>query len=537
MLQLLLNQKNTWILPYLIITILGFLVFVVPCKKWNYIAEDYPIIYRVAKIKSFKDFCKIIFIEGNAFDLWEKQNPINTKVDPYNKGSFFHMMYRPGLLFISFVEYNLFGLNAFWIRFFSVLLHILNSILLLYILRKFLNAWISFLCTMIFTFNSTLMVWFGKIDTQQHHIELLFFLILCLCLIRLLLGKSNSIFLYFSIGVLYLFCLLIRETFIVLPIIGCLLFPFFYRNTVDLKKIAYIIGVMLIALASYIVMKITFYPLRSIDFSTGCGSIHLWQIMLNVKTVAIRFIQNLYSMLITVFINYKIYFFCRDNGIFIFYKIIKNLLLMLLGCLFIINTQKRALVLGIVPIILLSWPNWYLGAFGLRHYYELLPFGCLVLGILLQYNKFAAQRWYKIGVSLFFLPIILLNIATIIHFQRTESDYWNNFSSAVEKLRKSNLPELHDNPIMILNTKEFDDTYYNVGIVEAIQLNLMHNQHPKICIGDREPDVSDAKFKLFCKWVLECKSRFITLLIWNKSRDEFDVKVMPNLYSDNKQMT
>lgn len=536
MLQLLLNRKITCLLPYLIIVVLGLLVFVVPCRKWNYIAEDYPIIYRVAKIKNLNGLCKIIFMEGNAFNLYDRQNPINTKIIPENKGCFFDAMYRPGLLFVAFLEYNLFGLNAFLLRILTALLHILNSILLFYIFSKFFKRWISLLCSIFFLFNSTLIVWFGKIDTHQHQIDLLFFLILCLCLIRLILAKRNSIFWYVAIGVLYLFCLSIRETLIVLPIIGCILLPLLHRkNIIGFKKLFFVVGVMFGILITYILMKITFCPLPAIKFSvfnTGNPAISLLQIMVAIKMVVITFIQELYCMLITVFFNYKIYFFCDHNGIVIFYKIIKDLLLIILGYLFIINKQKTYVVFGVVSIILLAWPKLYLGAFGLRHFYEVLPFVCLVFGILLQNNKFAEMRLYKYFILMFFLPLILINVVTIVYFQHIESNSWSNFSSAVEKLRKSNLPELHNNPIIILNTKEFDNTYYNVGIVEAVQLNLMHNQQPKICIGDPEPDLNNAKFNLFCKWLTEYKARFITLLIWNKFKNEFDIKVVPNLYSN-----
>src|SRR5690606_8115675 len=147
------------------ICLFGVLVFVVPCKKWIFIAEDYTVTYRVSKIENIKDFYRIIFREANIWPLFFTQNPLNIKIDTEEKYCFFDSFYRPGLLLISFIEYNLFGLNAYLIRLLTVLFHILNSLILFYILNRFFKLWISFLCTIIFMCNSTLIVWFGKIDT------------------------------------------------------------------------------------------------------------------------------------------------------------------------------------------------------------------------------------------------------------------------------------------------------------------------------------------------------------------------------------
>ncbi len=127
-------------------------------------------------------------------------------------------------------------------------------------------------------------------------------------------------------------------------------------------------------------MKQIYYPFPMINFSMHCAGRFSFPILRSIgalKTAAFGFVQELYCMLISVFINYKVYFFCKNNSIIFLYKLIKNLFLLILGYLFLINKQKGYIFFGIISIILLSWTKWIGPCFGLRHYYEFLPFVCL----------------------------------------------------------------------------------------------------------------------------------------------------------------
>ena len=105
-----LSEKTFDFLSYALIIILAVLVFIAPCKEWNFIAEDYPIFYRVAKIETLSDFGKM-FIQAEVEHL--PTTYINPKIKTEMSSSFFDSFYRPGLLLVHFGEYHLFELNAY----------------------------------------------------------------------------------------------------------------------------------------------------------------------------------------------------------------------------------------------------------------------------------------------------------------------------------------------------------------------------------------------------------------------------------------
>ena len=371
-------------------------------------------------------------------------NYINPEIRTEQKYSFFDSFYRPGLLLVHFIEYYLFGLNAYLFHFFIVLIHVINSLILFYIFRKFLKIWVAFLCTIFFCFNSTLVGWVGKIDTQQHQIDLFLFLILCLCAIRFVIENNNSKFLIILIGLLHLFCLSIRETFIVTPIIISLLIPLIYKKKrTALNDFLKIIGVLIGFTIIYIFMKQIYYSIPMTNFSMPSAGVFVFPsgFVTLLKATVLNFHEKFYFMIITVFINHKFYFFCEHNNILIFYKLIKNLLLIVLGCLFFINQRKIYIFCGFASIALLTWQQIFGTGLLLRHFYELLPTVALILGIFLQFNKYEEFAVYKYIMFAFVILLTLINIFLIIYFQRIESRNWGNFSRSLEKLKKHALPE------------------------------------------------------------------------------------------------
>ncbi len=111
MLSFLLNRRWVPFLPYIAITILCILVFIVSCREWNFIAEDYSILYRASEIENPKDFGKIIFVQANVMNLAGTQNPLNPSVKNAERYCFFDSCYRPRIVADKFYR-----ISSFWTK-------------------------------------------------------------------------------------------------------------------------------------------------------------------------------------------------------------------------------------------------------------------------------------------------------------------------------------------------------------------------------------------------------------------------------------
>lgn len=415
---------------YAVILGVSILAFILPCKTWNFVGESYSSIYGVSSIKSLSDFSNKKIIDSMS-------DTVNASTPRPNRT--FLGTYRPALWLAYLIEYKTFGLNAYLYYLLLVLIHIINSFLLFYLLKPLFNGLIALFCTLFFTVNPTLFVWFGDISRHQNQLSLFLFLLSVLFLKKILTTTKTNIFWVFLSALSYLLCILIRETFVIAPFLAALAVPFFYKQKQIRKKICSITFILAAVFSVYLLMRLSSCPF-TVESSQNIFSLCEKMPLIIFKNF-FYYLKELYLSIVSVFFYHKFCLFCENHNWIFEYKIIKNSLLLALTILFIINKQKKMFLYLFLCFILVLWPFFFIKAVSsinvLCYFYEALPFASAALGTLLYYHAYEQSKIFKT----FFLStasiFVIANTTTMISYQRACSTVGEKFNEGILQLKKA----------------------------------------------------------------------------------------------------
>ncbi len=232
------TRKDPSILLLFLIVILILIVFS-PVLKNDFISlDDDVFIYNNHMIQSLShDHLRDIF-------SWGLFNPF----------------YKP-LVFLTWaVEYHLFGNNPFWFHFDNLLLHLLNALLLFYLLRRLMkemkkeepyHLWLAFFITLLWALHPLKVESVAWATERKDVLYSFFFFSSLLCYIKYL-EKGKSLFIYTG-ALLFGLGLLCKSMILTLPFI-LFVTDYLLKRKVTLRliseKIPYLI-IFLVALIIY----------------------------------------------------------------------------------------------------------------------------------------------------------------------------------------------------------------------------------------------------------------------------------------------
>lgn len=367
---------------------------------------------------------------------------------------------------------------------FIVFIHMLNAMLVFLLLSYLLSKWNALLCALFFVSNASLTGWFGTIDTLQNQMAL-FFALLCFLLIKKILYDSkNNILFYFLLGLTYLMCLLTRETFIVMPVIFTLFIPLankFLPTKKLFKKSFAILSIISTSILIYLSMRLITYPIVINQGSASTASTFLNTcIISNICGKISFFLYDVYcNVIVPLFINYKVYLFCEEHNLLLFYKLFKNIIVALLIFLTCLNTHKLFFFFSVICITLIAWPIFISGFGVVRYYYDFLPFAAATLGILIQFNRFSNSKMFNLIKTTILLFLILISMITIALVQNKRAPQWSELKTGMSELKSKYTNEMNNSTLLAINMRRFITLQLNLGIAEAFQLNFSANPHTK----------------------------------------------------------
>jgi len=155
--------------------------------------------------------------------------PILFRISTFDLGNGISgIYYKPLLLFSYTIIYSLFGLNAFYFHFFQLILFIANTILLYFLLKKFINLQLSFILSILFLvhpinqsiagyiadFQDTQFFFFGMLAllfSMSEKIRYSSFIVFLLLVLSLLSKETGVVFVLINI---FYICLFKKKQFI-----------------------------------------------------------------------------------------------------------------------------------------------------------------------------------------------------------------------------------------------------------------------------------------------------------------------------------
>ncbi len=467
---------------------IGFLLFIgiifvymIPMKTWGLVGEDYSTLFQALHTKSFID----AFIYGDVSRV--STGIINVPMNNITPG-FFSVLYRPVWLIFCKITYSLFGLNAYAYLILSIVLHALVSLFLFYWLSLIIDSRMSAILTLFFAFHPSLS-WIGKLDNAQYILSLLFGLGSIICFNMLMVAGL----------LMFLLCLLTRETLIFLPLL---------LVVSDNKKNKFftwdlLLGFGLVILCYGLLRNINYplFPLVSANsadqlvgqftmhnyfsglfvFFSNCFGMHipyfsLWgtlqqtgflfafnylRILCYVLLIGWLVISLLFTniqKLLTIGTFLVGFFFIRPwpfNGIFFFMFLITCLL-------FFTNKHPRLICATLLVGCVFIWPQLLYDYPVERFWYEALPVFILVYAYLSKYSNLDFILIRKQQLFYFFLPFLLL---TTLYVQEKRHNLAYVFGEQHHKILelKKYKSLLNKNPIFVINN--------NCGINFALLLH------------------------------------------------------------------
>jgi hypothetical protein len=370
-------------------------------------------------------------------------------------------------LVFTFIEYQLFGLNAYAYFATTIALQATITTLFFYYLSTIGSTILAFFCALLFAFHPTLEWGLGKVDLQQHYIALLFIIL------SLIFLKKTMLSGHIKYRLLTLCCFFIaittREVWLVFPAIawGALsIFPsLFIEKQISWAERRNIMLQFCGVISFYLLLKAFAYPpLLSGTFSS-----------LPITTTSLlASLRHSYTSLYELFLLYwypcsTFYFFANNNLLWLF-RIIKFLLVTGTGYLFIKSNQKQAFLYLILCIALLFWPVFVMPHFSHRYMYETLLFFCLALFLL-------CERRYSPGISnittiaicSMLAGLIVINglyVVSVMKKDATTRMFTDNVLTALRSSIKQ-LPK----PQGAIFIPGYASNLVDIGFIQAVKLN------------------------------------------------------------------
>ncbi len=418
----------------------GFLLFIIiiavyliSSGTWGLVSEDYKTLFQASHTKSFVD----AFIEGDVEQV--EMGTINASIN-YQQTGFFSVFYRPFWLIFCKVAYSIFGLNACVYYILSIVLHALVSLLLFYLLSLIVDIRMSAILTLFFAFHPSLS-WIGKFDFIQHFISLMFGLGSIICFNLMLKFEKLRYLLMISGLLLFLLCLLTRETLIFLPLL--LMVTENKRN--KFFALDLLIGFCLVILCYGFLRNINYplFPLGS-KFVAGWGNVYnyfsalflfffdsfgafityftLWGVLKHIKMLPLFNILRVFCyLLLTGWLAIGL-FFTNIRKLWIFGAFFIGFffvrpwpfngvapLMFLITCLyFFTNDRPRLILITLLIGCVFMWPQLLQPFYNDRICYEALPVFILAYAYLLKYSNLNRKLFHLNRLAYLLVPFLLL---------------------------------------------------------------------------------------------------------------------------------
>lgn len=440
------EKKCLW---YACLLALGlFIFYVLSIPAWYLRDQDFTSLLRVACIdmSSWQDVINS-FVYGKTLLAHCPFHHTALVVEGYGAPtSFFAPYYRPLLLLVHWIEYAMWGLNAYAYFIVAVALHTVTAGVFFYLLSRWVSWWAAWCGALWFAGHPSLQGWIFGFDCQQNSLALLFAL---LAIGSGYQGVIRSSRLWHILACCLLLCSwLTRETFLVVPPLLLFLNYVFSPRGLPLRQM-------------------------SVGFNVTFAMYFLWRALVSSWVLPIAAHQSLiwcsYERLLTfgsflyhLFVHqwfaWNIFFDAQAYHLLWLYRLLKCLLVLLTAYLFCQSSRKLfVLALWFVGLCL-CWPMLMTG-FQTRYYYEALP--CFIAGFMLLVDD--CKSFLRYGLMAFIGIVIVIHGIRIVQSCRHGERYARAMYQSALQYNFS-----PTNSVLIMSTL---DTY----LAEAFVLNQKRN--------------------------------------------------------------
>ncbi len=415
-----------------------FLAFILMNPQWYFDGEDYVQLFRCYKTKTIKDFLDL-FIHGSLDTYRSLLNPL----DIWRK-TFFSVYYRPLCLVLYFVEYSLFGLNAYMHFAFLIFFHSLNTSMLCYFIIPFTGNFFAILFSLFYAFHPSHCS-IGKWDCQQHIFTTFFAILAAIFLLKKIRSVRGKTVLPLASYIFFFFALCVRETFIVFPLIAMFIMNLYDQSQYyKFKKIADQLKIMF----GFVLTILVYFFLRQIAYPIVFSGLESGVYFSFNNAMSINTIHVLYLYFLSCFHPlYSVHYIAEQHNLLWLYRFIKIVTLSIPFILFFTNSNKRLILLLAFLTTLLFWPILICGYGGqndrtfyeasipfilmfimlfkftyLKKYYFARFIGAIVLIFMIMYNLFFLNIQRQRGFSYLastYLPILELKNTVGNSLERT----------------------------------------------------------------------------------------------------------------------
>lgn len=417
---------------------------------------------RISQCKSLRDLWDF-FINGNVCNLSSFSLIKNLPTQDYTQTTTY---YRPLFLVLHTLQFNAFGLESYAYFIFIIIVHALNAATIMYLLMLITSDIVlSFLCSLFFAFHQLLYGWLGKIDMQQHQITL--FLMLAAFLVWIRNRQKPQLRTYGLVCMLFLSSLLMRETFLILPLIIVLALVIFRSNnsTSTAKHHCRLLTACVIITLLYITMRTMACSQQA--FTISHPTIIITGIRQSAYAILGKFAQFLYDFFWCQWFPWSTYdFFCRHTMLTL-YRVIKAIILLTVTALFITNTQKKFIIFAIFSILALLWPLLFTSYGGYRFAYEGLPFCALALACLIHFSSSTRNNLVRGLIYGVLVVSISINGVHVIQSMHSIMKTPCRITTTLRNFRNINGTKYQRTPLFVFNAPS---PLTATGLIQAIHL-------------------------------------------------------------------
>lgn len=440
------TKNSTYALSIFCIIFTAFFIIGYP---WFLQGEDMGYLALVSLVRTMWESCfhgPILCIAPNEFTT------LSFYLDYEKTVTFFSAYYRPLIVVFIYIQYAIFGLVPWLYYALTIALHAGIATILFSYAQLFVGTFIAAFCSLFFAFHPTLMGWVGKLDTQGAQLSTLLGLGAFIFVERGITLRRKS---YIIISwLLFFLCLLSREAFFAFPgiiALACLMFFGLYQNgsfrhvCLDIAKI----------MSGYVVATMGYLLLRLWQ----CPPAPLAQaVVLTLPTVdvnaAMRFFYETFWVQWIPWTSYAFFSSFYDQRMYVIFILIKVLILVLLGLLFLTNTKKRYVVFFALATITFYWQFIFGIGLNIKQLYESLPFLILGLACLMGYARIMRYRIVKRLVFGYLALGIAINAYMVLSYTRQLRDHGLKKWRATEDLKQRVGNRLLHKPIFCLGNTE-----------------------------------------------------------------------------------
>jgi hypothetical protein len=451
------------LLSTLLLFVIVVTTYLLSCPEWFFDGEDYGLVFRACQCTSLKDLLDF-FINGNVCSLSSFSLIQNLQPQDYTQTATY---YRPLLLALHTLQFHAFGLEAYAYFVFIITVHALSAATIMYLIMLITNDIVlSFFCSLFFAFHQFLYGWLGKIDMQQHQMTL--FLVLAAFLVWIKSRQKPQLRTYGLACILLLSSLLIRETFLILPLIIMLALGIFrsHNSSSMAKRYRRLLAVCIIITLLYITLRTMACPQKAFPLPNPTTIINA-DILKSVYKLLLKFTQFLYDFFWCQWFPWSTYDFFYCHNMLTLYRTIKAIILLTVAALFITNIQKKIIIFALLSTLTLLWPLLFTSYGGYRFTYETLPFCTLALACLIHFSPLTENNLVRNLIYGILVVSISINGVHVIKSMRNIMKIPHRITTTLRNFRNINGTKYQQAPLFVFNAPS---PLVATGLVQAIRL-------------------------------------------------------------------